>query len=63
MADSVLRFLFRGDPKGAVQAFKQVDAAAGSLDGKFRAAATATRGLSVPRTRGDEPAPCDSLAG
>ena len=47
MADSVIRFLFRGDPKGAVQAFKQVDLAAGSLDGKFRAATMATVGLNV----------------
>ena len=47
MADSVIRFLFRGDPKGAVQALKQVDLAAGSLDGKFRAVSQATLGLNL----------------
>ena len=32
MADSVIRFLFKGDAKGAQDAFKQMGAAAGSLD-------------------------------
>lgn len=32
MADSVIRFLFKGDAKGAQDAFKQMGAAAASLD-------------------------------
>ncbi len=47
MADSVIRFLLKGDAKGAKQAFKDADLAAGSLDGRLRAAAKAATGFDV----------------
>ena len=47
MADSVIRFLFKGDAKGALDAFKQMDASAASMDQRMRAFTRATVGLNV----------------
>ena len=45
VADSAIRF--KGDTAGAQDAFKQMDAAAGSFDQRMRAATRATVGMNA----------------